>query len=315
MTIRDAIERYIEWRQAHGAKTGGNSVLLKIFLKGIDGETSCNDVTSGQVCAFLAGNRPLTRYRSAKYSALSGFYRYAISRGYASRSPLPDNEPRRPVSRPPYIYTQDELNRLFGSIEASLQTAVKLDANTFRMLLLLLYGAGLRRGEALRLKVDDVDLREDVLTVRDSKFYKSRIVPVGSQLGNALQSYARLRLKRPLPKAQDSTFLANRDGTPLSVHTVQKFFARVLAASRIPRTDGTRLSPCLHSLRHTFAVNRVTTWYQQGADVQRLLPVLSTYLGHASLAGTQVYLPMTPDLLQQASTRLEEYLRGEENDR
>ena len=71
-----------------------------------------------------------------------------------------------------------------------------------------------------------------------------------------------------------------------------------------------RHSPRLHDLRHSFAVHRLTDWYRQGADVQRLLPVLSTYLGHTDLAGTQVYLSMTPELLQQASSRFERYASG-----
>ena len=218
------------------------------------------------------------------------------------------------MSAPPYIYSHDELRRLFNAIEVSLKPAVKLDAFTFRTLLLLLYGAGLRRGEAIGLTIRDVDLTEAVLTVRDSKFYKSRIVPVGTQLANALTTYGTSRFERPLPAGNDSAFLAHRDGTPLSRYTIQKFFVRVRIAAGIHATDGTRLSPCLHSLRHSFAVHRVTSWYRQGADVQRLLPVLSTYLGHSNLAGTQIYLSMTPDLLQQASSRLESYVRGENDD-
>ena len=87
-------------------------------------------------------------------------------------------------------------------------------------------------------------------------------------------------------------------------------FARLLRTAGIRRTDDKRQSPRLHSFRHSFAVHRLTSWYRQGADVQRLLPVLSTYLGHQDLSGTQVYLSMTPELLQQASLRFERYARG-----
>src|SRR3954447_13168649 len=106
-------------------------------------------VTTAQVLAYLAGEGPPTRHRENKYYALAGFWRHAISRGHAARSPMPDDAPRSPVRAPPYIYSRDELARLFApaTVEASRRGAVQLDAVTFRALLLLLYGAGLRFGE------------------------------------------------------------------------------------------------------------------------------------------------------------------------
>ena len=314
MTLRDAIDEYIAWRQAHGTKFRTETVMLHLFLKSIDREIGCDAVTCAQVCGFLTGNRPLTRYRANKYAVLDGFYRYAISRGLATRSPLPDNEPKTPQSAPPYVYSHDELRRLFNAIDVSRRRAVQLDAHTFRTLLLLLYGAGLRRGEALNLTLADVDLPAAVLTVRDTKFYKGRLVPAGSQLAQALTKYAARRARRPLPEGRDSSFLANRDGTPVAKRTVQDAFAGLRRSAGIHGADDARQSPCLHSMRHTFATHRLTAWYRQGADVQRLLPVLSTYLGHKDLAGTQVYLSMTPELLQQASLRLERYTKGENNE-
>ncbi len=312
MTLCDAINQFIVWRQAHGTTFEPQADILKLFLKCLDRDVGCDTVTRAQVCAFLAGQGPLTRYRAMKYSVLSGFYRYAISRGYVTHSPLParETEPKAPVSAPPYVYTDDELRRLFSKIDVARKRAHKLDAHTFRMLLLLLYGAGLRCGEAMRFTVADVNLNDAVLTVRDSKFYKNRIVPVGPSLAGALREYAVQRTERSAPEGRNSTFLANQDGTPLAKRTVQNAFAGLLRCAGIHGTDDSRLSPRLHSLRHTFAVKRLTSWYQQGADVQRLLPVLSTYLGHKDLTGTQVYLSMTPELLQQASQRFERYARG-----
>lgn len=313
MKLGEAVQQYIEWRRSYGAKFGGQAVLLNIFLKSIDEETGCDDVTNEQVCAFLKGNRTLTRYRSSKYSALAGFYRFAISRGYANRTPLPDNEPKSPTPAPPYVFSVDELHRLFGAIDVSRRTPLQLDTSTFRVLLLLLYGTGLRRGEALNLTLADVDLSAAVLTVRDTKFYKTRLVPVGPQLAEALREYWALRAERPLPEGDASTFLANLDGTGLHKDTVRHAFVRLLKTAGIDGADDTRRPPTLHSFRHSFAVHRLTSWYRQGADVQRLLPVLSTYLGHSKLAHTQVYLSMTPELLQQASLRFERYVLGENN--
>ena len=312
MTLRDAIDQYIAWRRTHGAEFRAQTNLLKLFLRSVDGSVQCGDVAAAQVCAFLAGTGPLTSYRAGKYYTLAGFYCYAISRGFANRSPLPapEEEPKPPPAVPRHVYSRDELRRLFDAIDVSRSHAFKLDAHTFRTLLLLLYGTGLRLQEALKLSLADVDLPSTVLTVRASKFYKSRLVPVGPQLLDALRAHAARRAERPAPEGRDSSFLANRDGTPLAKRTVQGAFANLLCAAGVHGADGSRQSPCLHSLRHTFAVHRLTAWYRQGADVQRLLPVLSTYLGHADVAGTQVYLSMTPELLHQASLRFERYARG-----
>lgn len=314
MTLQETINQYITWRQAHGAKYKSGAALLNLFLKNIDGEIDCNSVTRAQIHVFLAGKGPLTRHRENKYCALAGFYRYAVSRGYVCRSPLPDNEPKPPASPPPYIYSHDELRRLFGAIKVCLWNAVQLDAETFRTLLFLLYGAGLRSGEARRLTLTDVNLQEEVLTVRGTKFYKSRLVPVGPQLAVVLNTYALLRADRPLPQGKDSFFLANRDGTPLADSTIHAAFAKLCRTVGIHGASGGYQSPRLHAFRHSFAVHRLTAWYREDADVQRLLPVLSTYLGHADLSGTQVYLSMTPELLQQASVRFERYASGGNNE-
>ena len=270
MTLQDAIDRYTQWQRSHGVKFETGADMLERFAKGIDGEIACDAVTRSQILAYLAGNGGrLTRYRENKYCALAGFYRYAISRGYASSSPLPDNEPKPPKSRPPYIYSRDELCRLFSAIETFQPYVVQLDSQTLRTLLLLLYGAALRVGEARSLTIDDVDLSAAVLTVRNTKFYKSRLVPIASELLDRLRSYAETRADRPFPQGRASTFLANMDGTPLHKNTVYNAFVRLLRHAGVESTDDSRQAPRLHSLRHSFAVHRLTDWYRQGADVQR----------------------------------------------
>lgn len=213
-------------------------------------------------------------------------------------------------SSPSYIYSREELERLFGAIDISRKRAIRLDADTFRTLLLILYGAGLRTSEALHLSMSDVDFAHAGLTVRDTKFYKSRLVPVAPQLAGALRTYAERRSDRPLPQGMASAFLANRDGTQVKKHNVDHALKRLLETTGIDRKDDGRRAPCLHAFRHTAAVHRLTSWYRQGADVQRLLPALSTYLGHANLDDTSVYLSMTPELLHEASVCFDRYVNG-----
>lgn len=312
MILRDAIDRYVEWRRAHGARFNTSACTLYQFRNSLPERVGCDAVAEDDVRRFLAGTGPLTRHRANKYSALAGFWRYAVSRGHAIRSPLPpaDEEPRSPPSAPPYIYSREELKRLFAGIDVSRRHATRLDGDTFRTFLLVLYGGGLRTGEALSPTMADVDLADAVLTVRNAKFFKSRLVPVTARLADILRAYAERRSARPMPEGVGSAFLANRDGTKVRKHNVDHAFARLLATAGVGRRDDGRRAPCLHALRHTAAVHRLTSWYRDGADVQRLLPVLSTYLGHANLEGTSVYLSMTPELLQEASLRFERYANG-----
>ena len=313
MILQDAINQYIAWRQDHGAKFETSAYMLHYFSRHVGGSRDCGSVTESDVLKFLAGKGPLSRYRANKYGALSGFYRYAISRGHMARSPLPppEEEPRQPRSTPPYVFCRDELRCLFGAIDISRKRPVQLDADTLHMLLLLLYGAGLRFGEAQRLAIHDADLPGTVLTIRNTKFYKNRLVPICPQLADALKAYAARRAGRPLPDGTASTFLANLDGAPLARGTVKYAFASLLQEAGIRHSKGDgRRPPCIHSFRHTAAVHRLESWYKKGADVQRLLPALSTWLGHAHIDGTQVYLSMTPELLHAASTLFDSHVNG-----
>ena len=314
MTLREAIEQYISWSKALGSAFRTQADVLHQFLKSVGEEVRCDSVAVEQIRAFLAGKGPLTQTRALKYSVLSGFYRYAISRGHILSSPLPHNEPKKPAPPPPYIYSRDDIRRLFDAIDISRKRALQFDADTFRTFLSLLYGAGLRAGETRCLTLNDVDLSGALLTVRDTKFYKSRLVPIGPQLVNVLNNYAKARATRHLANNKDLPFLVNRDGSRLAKGTVELAFQRLRRCAGIQNSCDGRQSPTLHSFRHSFAVHRLTAWYREGADVQRLLPVLSTYLGHARLVETQVYLSMTPELLQQASSRFELYARGMEDE-
>ena len=132
-------------------------------------------------------------------------------------------------------------------------------------------------------------------------------MPVGPDLTLRLAAYAQVRRRFPRPAGMASAFLALRTGHPLSRGRAEDTFRRLRVAAGVQRTDGARYQPRLHDFRHGFAVRRLTAWYHAGADVQRLLPHLATYLGHADLAATQRYLTLTPELLTAASQRFAAY--------
>ena len=310
MTLREAVDRYVAWQRDHGAKFRSSAETLDAFCRRIGVDRDCDTVGENEIRRFLAGKGALTRSRAVKYGTLAGFYGFALSRGHVSRIPMPprEAEPRPPEVAPSFIFTHEELRRLFKAAGGGRRRCLKLDVETFRTFLLLLYGAGLRSGEARRLTMADVDLGSAVLAVNDTKFYKSRLVPAGADLAGVLRRYAAIRTRRPLREGPASAFLACRDGSPLNKAIVRHAFHATLRAAGIDTGKPGCRAACLHSLRHSFATHRLTSWHREGADVQTLLPALSTYLGHGSVAATQVYISMTPDLLDEAGRRFEHYV-------
>jgi integrase len=207
----------------------------------------------------------------------------------------------------PHIYTRDELKRLLGGISTYQKKWCRLEPISIRAMLLLLYGAGLRIGEAIRLSCSDVDLSEATLTIRRTKFYKTRRIAIGPQLCNVLREYDQNRREHSHSRHGASPFFTYNNGATVGRGALETGFRKLRHHVGIGPTKG-RQQPRVHDLRHTFAVHRVIAWYRSGLDVQRLLPGLSTHLGHVDLASTQVYLTMTPELLAEASLRFERYV-------
>lgn len=306
MTLAQIITQYVTLKQSMGARFHAEAVILKAFSKAV-GDVAVADVEAGRVHAYIAGVGPVTRFWHRKYEALLGFYRFAIARGYVACSPLPVFLPKPPKPFVPYVFSHDELQRLLDAAAAYRNPNSNLEANTLRALLLLLYGAGLRISEALSLTLADVDLHSSLLMIHESKFYKTRLVPIGPRLTEALATYTIKRRQISHSYSAEAPFFVTRGGASVKRHTAENTFRRLRDRAKIYRDDGARYQPRLHDLRGTFAVHRLVSWYREGRDLQNLLPKLATYLGHADISATQRYLTMTPELLHEASMRFERY--------
>jgi site-specific recombinase XerD len=313
MMLPALISLYITHKRALGHRFLTEEAVLRSFCRAV-GEGSLASVQAEPVLAFLNGNGPVTGYWVKKYHVLSGFYRFALARGFVSSVPLPHSIPR--LDAPafvPYIYSHAELKRLLDAVPAACTGRVPIDAYVFRALLFLLYGAGLRISEAISLHIVDVDLDQARLIIRGTKFYKTRLVPLGKDLTQVMTEYVGQRNKRH-SGAADTPFFCFRDGASLSKSAAQSTFRRLRAAAGVVREGGQRQQPRLHDLRHSAAVHRLVAWYRSGADLHDLLPKLATYLGHVNLSATQHYLTMTPDLLHEASLRFERYAMEKSHD-
>ena len=286
MNLQKLIEQYIGHRRSLGEMQGSNAGTLRAFGRAIGARADVTDVRAEQVDAFLAGTGPRTLTWHIKLSVLRPFYRYAVSRGYVAVSPLPVVIPKRPPPFVPYIYSHEELRRLLQAAVTDRRQAC-LEPTTMYTLVLTLYGAGLRVQEAVNLDRGDVDLVGSVLTIRQTKFGKTRLVPVGAPVGRRPGP-----LRDTCPDSRSGVPVLHDAGTGARVKTdtLRHNYRIVCERAGVRRADGAHYQPRIHDLRHTFAVHRLTSWYRQGADVQRLLPLLSVYLGHVHLRHTQVYL-------------------------
>jgi site-specific recombinase XerD len=313
MTLHELTAQYVGFKRAAGTDFTSAAQLLSALCRVVGGGAAIGAIRDEHLRAFLAGRGPLTRYWHRKHSVLLGFYRYAVSRGYLAALPsvLAARPPKAPPACAPYLYTREEIRRLLDATARYQKQRCHLSPHTFRTLLLMLYGAGLRISEALQLTLADVDLAAAVITIRDTKFYKTRLVPLGPDLQQVVQAYAAERRTPRWPQGPAAAFFVDRTGAPLLAGTVRRAFGRLRACAGVARTDGARYPPRLHDFRHTFTVHRLTAWYREGADVQQWLPRLATYLGHLNLAATQVYLTTTPELLHEAARRFEHYARKE----
>lgn len=307
MKTSELIGQYLAARRSHGTSFKSGQRLLYQFARET-GDRRLADVTPQAVSVFLRGRGELSATWNTRYGLLTGLYRFAVARGHMQASPLPEQRPKLPPQITPHVYSRDELQRLLNATDSLASPWSRLQASTYRSLLLLLYATGLRVSEALRLRLADLDRAQRTLMVRETKFYKTRLVPVGEAAAHLLVRYVDRRCRElPMPQGTSSALFASRSGHRLAYQRVVTLFQKIRAEAGIGCPPGERRPPRLHDLRHTAAVHRVVSWYHEGKDVQLLLPRLATYLGHASIASTQRYLSMTPDLLHQASIRFAEY--------
>jgi len=306
MKLGQATREYVANKQATGMVFGVEANVLRAFTKKLGPNVPIKKITSDSVLDYLNGHGPVTLFWHRKHDALSGFWRFAIQRGYTDRSPVPARQPRKPIPFIPYVYTREDLRRLLDGVTSYQEKWCKLEPITLRALLLLLYGAGLRTSEPIRLACSDVDLAESTLTIRITKFYKTRRIALSTQLQSVLAEYDANRRLAGHSRDNTAPFFTYKKGGPVARFVLEDAFQRLREHVGVARQNA-RYQPRLHDLRHTFAVHRLIAWYRSGADVQRLLPGLSTHMGHISLSGTHRYLTMTPELLTEASLRFEHY--------
>ena len=267
-----------------------------------------NDINEKTVAGWIGSMACSNNASRRRLSALNQFFGHLCSMAIVRHNPVIESIlDRYSYSRgpfKPYIYTHDEISRLLeSSKKLRCNARFMLKPYVLHMTIALLYALGLRIGEALRLTIKDIDLHQKILFIRDSKFYKDRLLPFGSKLGNCLEVYLDLRREYFKPVKKDDPLLISHKCTVIRNRLIEQAFRDILKDAGIAAPPPGQRRPRLHDLRHTFALHRLLRWYEEDVNVQDKLPLLSTFMGHVNIYSTQVYLTITDSLLREASNR------------
>lgn len=301
--LQATLDDYLAMRRALGHKLCWPGKLLQQFVA-FAGQTGADFITADLALTW-ATQRPTGH--SAEWGrrlrAVRHFAQYCSARDPRTVVPPPNLLPDRYRRPTPYIYRDDEILRLLDAA-AALPSVTGLRPRTYLTLFGLYAVTGMRCKEPLQIDRDDVDWGNGVLTIRGTKFGKSRYVPIHSTTQDALRDYAAFR-DRLCRNPESPSFFVSERGTRLTHWRVRATFVSLSHQTGL-RSAGDSHGPRLHDLRHRMAVTTLLRWYRDGVDVERHLPELSTYLGHAHVTDTYWYLTATPELLQHAMLRLEQ---------
>jgi len=306
-TIRQAVEDYLSLRRSLGFKLKDHERRLREFVIFLQKKKASRIST---LVALQFATQPQSVQPAewtARLCTVRGFARYRSGDDPATEIPPLGLLPYRPPRARPYLYSEEEIRQLLQAAK-NLPATYSLKPWTYHCLFGLLAVTGLRISEALNLQLADVDWSEGILTIQGAKFGKSRLVPLHASTRRALLAYTKRR-DRFFAEAPISHFFASSRGQRLDGGDVRRTFYKLSRQIGL-RTASASHGPRLHDFRHRFAVQTLLRWYRKGVDVERRLPILSTYLGHAHVTDTYWYLTSTPELRGAAGKRMEKRWGG-----
>jgi integrase len=299
------VEEYLDYRRRLGFQLHTAGQMLLEFARYADRVGHTGPLTTELAVRWArlpVGASPL--YQAQRLEVVCCFARHR-----AIFDPATEIPPERLLGSAhrrtdPYIYSEAELSTLLAAARR-LPPLTGLRPRTYATLIGLMTCTGLRISEVLKLSRGDVDWGHGTLTIRESKFHKSRLIPLHPSVVPVLREYARLR-DRHHPIPQTEAFFVSDRGTALPYSTVRQTFRKLCKHLPLATRSGGR-GPRIHDIRHTFACRRLLRWYADGVDLDRAVAALSTYLGHAKVSDTYWYLTGIPELLDRAASRFERF--------
>jgi integrase len=310
-TLRQAVAEYLNMRRNLGFQLREAGKALPDFVTFME-QQHAPFIT--QALALAWAQQPLDTqpaYWAQRLSIVRGFARYRSSSDPRTQIPVPGLLPFQPKRARPYLYSNEEITNL---LRAALKMPHRYENGAllpwvYYCLFGLLSVSGLRLNEARNLQLQDVDLEAAVLTIRNAKFGKTRLVPVHASTCKVLADYIARRQRHWAGRPVSSYLFVSSWGNRLDNGQIHRaFYALSRQIGLRNATD--RHGPRLHDLRHQFATNTLVNWYRHDQDPERRLPLLSAYLGHVHVADTQWYLEGAPELMREALRRLEQSWEG-----
>lgn len=305
------IKAFLQFKRALGRKYRTEAAALRLLDAFVAEQriAALEQIDARVIDAFLA-SRPREHARS--YNHLVGvvrrFFDWALMQGMVDHNPVTATPRRVGGQRIPYLFSLDDAKRLL-EVARGLRSCSRAPrrALVYETAFALLYGLGLRVGEVSRLLVGDVRFDDATLLIRDTKFYKTRLVPFGPRMGERLVRYVEQR-HGPHPDPEAPLFSFTKRGA-VNECTFSLTFHSLLPRLGLDIQPGVS-SPRLHDLRRAFAVDTLLRWYRSGIDPNARLVHLATFLGHADPASTAVYLTITEELLREADQRFRAFAPG-----
>lgn len=297
--LEQALADYLQLRHSLGHELAEAAWLLPQFVAYLDAH-NLRTVTIEAALEWSqqSATGTVTTVGPRRMTAARGFARYLSGIDPGTEVPPFGLMANRQRWRQPFIYSPADIDAVMDQARCSIVSPLR--AATYETLIGLLAASGIRIGEAIKLDRSDVDWAEGVLLIRESKFGKSRLVPLHTTSMQALTDYAHLRdVLQPRPT--EPSFFVSLAGKRLLYAVVGQTFRRLVDDAGVGA--GAPSAPRLHDLRHSFAVRTLLGWYRADEDVQAKLPSLSTYLGHREPASTYWYLSAAPELLALAAAR------------
>jgi len=301
--MQSLVKSYLDERRSAGfaLKIAGDQLLA--FARFADQRRHRGPITEKLIFDWVQGcaTRPAAITWARRLEVLLPFAKYCLrldGKTYVPDRSLFGRAHRRLT---PHIYTEGEIRDLLVAA-GQLQPAGFLRPATYQTMFGLIAATGLRISEALKLRLADLDVSGSILTIRETKFTKSRLVPLHPSVCEALSSY--IVFRKRVPATPNSPLFVNDVGTQLHDRTVHSVFERL--RTRLGWTArGSHPAPRIHDLRHTFICRRVLVWHKQGADIDNAMLALATYVGHAKVSDTYWYLTGVPELMALAGSRFE----------
>jgi integrase/recombinase XerD len=302
-SLQNAIEDYIALRRSLGFKLNDMAADLTKFASFLEQKAAPYITTALALEWAMQSTDHLPSHWARRLGFVRVFARHWSATDPRTEIPPAGLLPFRAQRARPYLYTEQEIQRLLAAAK-SLSPASGLRPWTYHCLFGLLAVSGLRISEAIKLERQDVDFYQGVLTIRQTKFNKNRLIPLHTSTRDVLSEYAEHR-DRLVPNPSSSCFLLNDCGRCLEKSAVRRTFYDLSRQIGL-RGPADHTGPRIHDFRHRFALNTLIQWYRAGEDIERRLPVLSTFLGHAHVADTYWYLSIHPELMGLATERLEQ---------